>query len=108
MCLLNNGEFCTTTDPTYYTTGVCCSGMTSTTDLCLAANPWCTNLQTTPGAKFNKCPLSSACGSTTSFVIVKGVTKDVSVQISALGQCDYTIYYSLVDTKFDFNYVDWQ
>lgn len=102
-----NSEFCVATATTYYTTGKCCSGMTSVTDLCNAAYPFSTYSQLSAGAKFNKCALSTSCGSTTSYTIVKGIIKDYSVKISAVGNCNFQIYYSLVDTTQNFNYKDW-
>ena len=78
-CLMNDNEFCVSAVSTYYTTGKCCGGMTSTSDLCNGSFGICTNLLTTVGAKFNKCSVSSACGGTTSFFIVKGSVQEKKI-----------------------------
>ena len=108
QCLMANNDFCSATDPTYYTAGHCCSQMASDTDYCNAGFTYCTLKQTSAGAKFAKCALSTSCGSVSSFLIVKGQIKTYSVKISAAGICNYQLYYSLTDPNTNFNYIDQQ
>jgi hypothetical protein len=70
------------------------------------SNSFCTNRQLYAGAKFNKCTRSSACGSTSTFFIIKDQLKDVTVDIKALGICEYKIYYVLEDPNANYNSQD--
>ncbi|CDW72559.1 UNKNOWN [Stylonychia lemnae] len=105
-CLINNNEFCVASASTYYTTGKCCNNMISDVDYCNVAATVCTFSQTTAGAKYNKCSLSSACGGTTSFFIVKGSVSEKKIQIKASGICQFLVYFVLSDPTTDFKYYD--
>eukprot|EP00347_Sterkiella_histriomuscorum_P003732 403363158 len=105
--LLDNQEVCDDQTVSSYSSVFCCKGMVSQTDYCNGAFTQCTNKLTTAGAKYAKCPTSSACGGTTSFFIVKGVVQEKKIQIKAKGTCSYIVYFVLADpSTTDFNYKD--
>ncbi len=58
------------------------------------------------GAKYNKCPASTACGGTSLFYIIKDKYSSQTINIQAKGMCTYTFYYVLTDPTTDFTVGD--
>mmetsp|Transcript_14558 Transcript_14558/g.14183 ORF Transcript_14558/g.14183 Transcript_14558/m.14183 type:complete len:163 (-) Transcript_14558:115-603(-) len=81
--------------------------MTTDIDYCDTGYQYCTQPFSTAGAKYEKCPESTACGSQSIYYLVDGEVKVEDIYISLPGICIFTIYYVLEDPDTNFDAKDW-